>query len=134
VAGIMAIRATEALVHFSQAKAAWANSILGQPALMATLEIALGYVVALMLILGLGSRVAGLLMMVMYIAVLSFLVWGASNPFSPFSNGFKGEFELLMTGIGLVFLGIGGGGAAVDAAIHRGRLERKNGTPVADAG
>lgn len=126
VAGVMAIRATEAMVRFSDAKAAWAGSIIGQPTLMATLEIVVGYVVALMLLLGLGTRVAGFAIMVVYITILSFLVWGVGNPFSPFSNGFRGEFELVMIGIGLVFAGIGGGGAAVDAAIHRGRLEKKN--------
>ena len=126
VATLLSIRATQQLLNFSATKALWATSILPNPSVMATSQIILEYVIALMLLLGLGSRIAGVLLMVLYIAVLTFLIWGADNPFTAGVEGFRGEFEVLMVIMGLVFAGVGGGRAAVDGAIHKARLERKN--------
>lgn len=126
VATILSIRATQELLNFTQVKNMWTNSILPNPEIVAVTEVVLQYLIALMLLLGLASRVAGLLLMVLYICVLSFLVWGAVNPFASGVIGFRGELEVVMVLLGLVFAGIGGGSAAVDGAVHRARLERKN--------
>jgi len=126
IATILSIRATQELLNFSATKALWASSVLPNPEVLAIVQIIVEYLIALMLLLGLASRVAGLLMIVLNILVLSFLVWGSSNPFKSGVIGFTGEYEVLMLVIGLVFAGIGGGGAAVDGAVHRARLERKN--------
>ena len=127
IAAVLSVRATQELGHLSATKALWANSVLPNPDLLAVIQIVAGYTIALMLILGLGSRMAGVLMVVLFGTILPFLVWGPEIPlFTSGVNGFSGEYELLMTGIGLLFVGIGGGGAAVDGAIHRSRLEKKN--------
>ncbi|MCL2736455.1 MAG: DoxX family protein [Propionibacteriaceae bacterium] len=126
VATLLSIRGTQELMHFTATKQLWATSVLPDPEIMAIAQIGLEFLIALMLLLGLASRVAGVLLMIVYIVVLSFLVWGASNPFVSGMDGFYGEREVLMVIIGLVFAGIGGGGAAVDGAVHRARLERKN--------
>jgi len=126
VAAILSIRATQELLNFTQSKALWATSVLPNPEILAITQIVVEYLIALMLLLGLASRVAGLLLIVLNIWVLSFIVWGAVNPFSSTVVGFRGELEVLMVVIGLVFAGVGGGGAAVDGAVHRARLERKN--------
>ncbi|MCL2471787.1 MAG: DoxX family membrane protein [Propionibacteriaceae bacterium] len=126
VAAILAISATQEMLNFTQTKNGWAGSILPEPTLMAWVQICLSYLIALMLLLGLASRVAGALLLVLNAGVLTFLIWGASNPFASGVIGFKGELELLMVVIGLVFLGVGGGRAAIDGAVHRARLERKN--------
>jgi len=126
IATILSIRATQELLNFTATKELWATSVLPNPEMIAVTQIVVEYLIALMLLLGLASRVAGLLLMVLYIMVLSFLVWGAVNPFASGVIGFRGEYEVLMVIIGLVFAGIGGGSAAVDGAVHRARLERKN--------
>jgi len=126
IATVLSIRATQELLNFSQTKELWTHSILGSPTVFATIQIVLEYVIALMVLIGLASRVAGILMMVLYIGVLTFVVWGAVNPFQSGVIGFRGEYEVLMVAIGLLFAGIGGGRAAVDGAVHHARLERKN--------
>ncbi len=126
IAAILAIRATQELIHFSDTKTWWTRSLLGNPEIFATGQIVAEYVIALMLLLGLASRAAGVLMLVMYVFILSFVVWGASNPLVDGVLGFDGEFEVSMAAAGLLFAGVGGGGAAVDAIVHRARLERKN--------
>jgi len=126
IATILSIRATQELLNFTATKDAWTNSVLPNPEVLAICQIIVEYLIALMLLLGLASRVAGVLLMVLYIMVLSFLRWGAVNPFQSGVIGFTGEYEVLMVVIGLAFAGIGGGSAAVDGAVHKARLERKN--------
>jgi len=126
VATVLSVRATQELLNFTATKSLWATTILSNPEILAITQIVVEYLIALMLLLGLASRVAGLLLMILYIVVLSFITWGAVNPFVSGVIGFRGEYEVLMVVIGLVFAGIGGGGAAVDGAVHRARLERKN--------
>ncbi|MCL2483533.1 MAG: DoxX family membrane protein [Propionibacteriaceae bacterium] len=126
VAAILSITATQQMLNFTQTKNGWAGSILPEPTLLTWLQICVEFLIALMLLLGLASRVAGALLVVVYVGVLTFLIWGASNPFASGVIGFNGEYELLMVVIGLVLIGVGGGGAAIDGAVHRARLERKN--------
>jgi len=126
IATVLSIRATEEIWHLTQTKATWATSILPSPDVWAVGQIIVEYLIALMLLLGLASRVAGLLLIVLYVIVLSFITWGAVNPFVSGLLGFRGEYEVMMVVIGLVFAGIGGGSAAVDGAVHRARLDRKN--------
>ena len=125
LATVLSIRATQEWLHFTASKNLWATSILPEPALLATIQIIVEYLIALMLVLGLASRVAGVLMVVVYIGVLSFVTWGAVNPFSV-QVGFVGEYELLMVVCGLVLAGLGGGRVAIDATVHKARLEKKN--------
>ena len=126
IATILSIRATQEWANFSQTRGLWATSILPSPGILAGTQIAVEYLIALMLLVGVASRAAGVLLVVLYVSVLSFITWGAVNPFARGVIGFRGEWEVLMVVIGLVFAGIGGGGAAVDGAVHRARLERKN--------
>ncbi|MDR2930231.1 MAG: hypothetical protein LBV06_04935 [Propionibacteriaceae bacterium] len=126
VVAILGIRATQEWMNFSHLKERWSASIFPSPEIFATGQIIVEYAIALMLLLGLASRVAGVVMLALYATVLSFVVWGATNPFSRGVVGFDGQYEVTMAAIGLLFAGLGGGGAAVDAAIHRARLERKN--------
>jgi uncharacterized membrane protein YphA (DoxX/SURF4 family) len=126
IASIVATRATQEMLNFAQLKALWATSILPSPEIVALSQIIIECLIALMLVLGLGSRAAGLLLAGVFATILCFLVWGAVNPFASGVVGFRGEFELVMAATGFALAGIGGGGAAVDGAIHRARLERKN--------
>jgi uncharacterized membrane protein YphA (DoxX/SURF4 family) len=126
VVTLLSIRATQEWMNFSRTRDLWATAVLPNPELLALVQICAEYAIALLLLLGLATRVAGLAMMVLYVGVLIFLVWGAVNPFSATAVGFRGELEVLLVSIGLVFAGVGGGGASVDGAIHRARIDRKN--------
>ena len=126
IATLLSIRATQELLHFTASKNLWATSILPQPAVLAVVQVIIEYLIALLLLLGLANRVAGVLMVVVYISVLSFVTWGAVNPFVNGVLGFRGEFEVMMTACGLVLAGLGGGRVAIDATVHKARLEKKN--------
>ena len=126
IATLLSIRATQELLHFTATKNLWATSILPQPAVLAVVQVIIEYLIALLLLLGLANRVAGVMMVVVYIGVLSFVTWGAVNPFVNGVLGFRGEFEVMMTTCGLVLAGIGGGRVAIDATVHKARLEKKN--------
>ncbi|MDR2896414.1 MAG: DoxX family protein [Propionibacteriaceae bacterium] len=126
VAAILGIRATQQVLHFSDTQQLWTNSILPNPEIVTLVQIIVEYAIAVMLLLGLASRAAGVLLLLLSIGLLTFLIWGATNPFTGVTLGFHGEFELLLAGVGLLFAGVGGGAAAVDGAVHRAHLERKN--------
>jgi|GEM_PF-6885851 len=127
IAAILIIRATQQLLHFTATKTEWAISIMPSPVLFTWGQIIVGYVIALMLIVGFGARIAGILLLVVNVVVLSFITWGAVNPFASGVVGFRGEVEVLFVVCGLLLAGIGGGSfLSVDAAIHKARLETKN--------
>jgi uncharacterized membrane protein YphA (DoxX/SURF4 family) len=126
VVTLLSIRATQEWMNFSRTRDLWATAVLPNPELLALVQICAEYAIALLLLLGLATRVAGIAMIVLHLGVLIFLVWGAVNPFSATAVGFRGELEVLMVSIGLVYAGVGGGGASVDGAIHRARIDRKN--------
>ena len=126
IAAILSIRATQELLNLTDTKALWGTTILAYPDLWAICVIIVEYIIAAMLVLGLATRAAGIALSVLFIVVLSFLIWGSVNPFESGVVGFRGELEVLFVCIGFIFAGVGGGGAAVDGAIHRARLERKN--------
>jgi uncharacterized membrane protein YphA (DoxX/SURF4 family) len=126
LAGVLGIRATQELLNLGATQELWANSILPSGDVIAIVVIILEYLAAVLLLLGLGSRIAGGLIIVVFVTILIFLVWGALSLFTTGVVGFRGELEVLMVILGLVLAGVGGGGVAVDAAIHRARLEKKN--------
>lgn len=82
-------------------------------------------VMAVMLVFGFGTRVAGALTTVLAGLTLAFYRWGDFNPFIAGQAGFSGDIELLLAGIGLVFLLVGAGGWSIDGGMRRSRLRRK---------
>jgi len=126
VVAILSIRATQELLGWDATKFKWTNTVLAYPDVWAIAIIAVGYLTALLLLLGLGTRAAGVGMAAIFIMHLVFLIWGVTSPFMSGIVGFSGEFAVAMVIIGLLFVGVGGGGVTIDATIHRSRLERKN--------
>ena len=84
-------------------------------------------VAAIMLVFGFGTRVAGIVLALLGVLVLTFVRWGAFNIFLEGQNGFMGDFDLLLVGVGLLLATLGGGGWGIDGGIYRGRLRRKYG-------
>ncbi|MDR0990010.1 MAG: DoxX family membrane protein, partial [Propionibacteriaceae bacterium] len=109
----------------------WENTVLPQAyaEYAAYAQIGLEMVIAILLLFGLGTRVAGALLIVINAAWLMFLLWGVGSPWSAAGSGvaFAGELQVLWIAVGFVFLGLGGGGwLSLDAYFHRARIERKN--------
>ncbi|HHU39972.1 MAG TPA: DoxX family protein, partial [Propionibacterium sp.] len=70
--------------------------------------------IAIALVFGLLTRLAGLGLALVAGGALAFVQWGASNPFRGGEAGFTGELELLLVGVGILFMLVGAGGWSVD--------------------
>ncbi|SER76707.1 Uncharacterized membrane protein YphA, DoxX/SURF4 family [Propionibacterium cyclohexanicum] len=81
--------------------------------------------VALMVLFGFGTRVAGFVMAALAVVSLVFVKWGAFNPFRAGQAGFSGDIDLLLVGIGWALLFVGAGGWSLDAGMRRSRAKSK---------
>jgi|GEM_PF-2990722 len=126
VAAILIIHATRQVLDFEHTTAIWNNSLLPAGEMWAIATIGAQYLIAVLLILGLAVRGAGIALMVTFLIVLFYLVWGAKPVFVDGNPGFLGETEVLLVVLGLLFAGLGGGAIGVDGAVHRASLEKKN--------
>jgi uncharacterized membrane protein YphA (DoxX/SURF4 family) len=133
VAAILILRATRQLQDLEHTAAIWKNSLLPAGDMLAIATIGAQYLIALLLIVGLAVRGAGVAMMALFVVILCFLVWGVSPLFTDGDPGFLGLSEVLFVTLGLLFAGLGGGSLGIDGAVHRARLERKNSQVVMDA-
>jgi len=140
IAGVIGIRVAHEIGSLSATKAMWARTVIPEQwATVATWTyLVVECLIVVLLLFGLGTRIAGALMVLVFAAVLALLLWGVGNPFDvriadtyyqfaaqPFVS-FYGEFQVIMVAAGLLFAGVGGGGIGIDGAIHRDRLERRN--------
>jgi uncharacterized membrane protein YphA (DoxX/SURF4 family) len=127
VAALMGIRAVQDASHLSATTAIWENTVLPSPQILAWSQICVEAACALLLVFGIGVRLVGALMIVLNLSLLAFVLWGAVSPFQDGLSGFTGELQVLSIGVGLLFLGVGGGGwLSVDSFIHRDRVRRRN--------
>ena len=71
--------------------------------------------IAVALVLGVAVRAAGVGIALSAIWALVTVNWTSGNPlFVADVPGFAGDFQLVLAGIGLMFLGVGGGGFGLD--------------------
>jgi len=82
-------------------------------------------VIAAMLLLGFGVRLAGILTAAVAIAVIVWVRWGYTNIFVQGEPGFIGDLDLLVAGAGAALAFLGSGGWAIDAAMRFDRAKRK---------
>ncbi|MDR1512688.1 MAG: hypothetical protein LBS56_04260, partial [Propionibacteriaceae bacterium] len=112
VGALMGVRVWLDIRPLGDTVALWQNTVLpdayARPA--AYTQIGLEAAICLLLLAGLGTRVAGLLIVVLSTAWLTFILWGAVPIFdnAGFGVAFTGEYELLLAAVGLLFLGVGG--------------------------
>jgi uncharacterized membrane protein YphA (DoxX/SURF4 family) len=126
IAAVVGIRAWQHVTHLSATRSMWEATVLQSPGTIAWVQIGLEIAIAVMLVLGLGTRIAGVLLLVLSMAQLLFVQWGAVNPFQPGSTDFIGVVDVLLAGAGLLLATIGGGRAAIDGVIHTNYVKRKN--------
>ncbi|WP_130866278.1 DoxX family protein [Acidipropionibacterium timonense] len=79
--------------------------------------------IALALLLGWFTRLAGIGILAIAVLALVFIQWGSFNIFR--TVGFKGELEFVLAGCGLMLTCVGSGGWGIDAARRRARAARR---------
>jgi len=126
IAAVVGIRAWQHITHLSATRDMWAATIVPSPGIIAWTQIGLEIAIAVMLVIGLGTRIAGLLLLVLAIAQLAFVQWGVVSPFQPGAADFIGVVDVMLAGAGGLFATVGGGSIAFDGAIHTGHIRRKN--------
>lgn len=126
IVAVVGIRAWQHITHLSATRDMWAATIVPSPGIIAWTQIGLEIAIAVMLVIGLGTRIAGLLLLILAIAQLAFVQWGVVSPFQPGATDFIGVVDVLLAGAGVLFATVGGGRIAFDGAIHTGHIRRKN--------
>ena len=122
---LLGVRGIQVLWHIS-ATSSWLSSYsIPQATLIAWLLGALLVIIALLLLVGFGTRLAGLLTAIVAIAVLVFIRWGYAPILVSGQAGFVGDWDVLVAGVGLAVFCLGSGGWAIDAAMRFNRAKRK---------
>lgn len=121
VAAIMGVHGANKLLNLPAASEALQNTILPQPGLFAIFIGAAEIAIAIALVFGLLTRVAGLGVALIAGGALALVKWGPWSPFKPGQSGFDGELELLLVVVGVLFLLVGGGGWSVDRGFRASR-------------
>lgn len=136
VAGIFAIRGLNIVTDLPAAQEMIAKTIIPEPYVMAIVLGVASLLIALALLLGVLTRLAGLGVIAIAGGALAFVMWGDWNIFlpghpDPGQPAFLGEFELLLATVGLAFICLGAGGWSLDrsyrAGRERGKAERAGG-------
>lgn len=120
-AAIMGVHGANKLLNLPAATETLQNTVLPVPGILAIVIGAAEIGIAIALVFGLLTRVAGLGIALIAGGALAFVQWGPWSPFVPGSAGFNGELELLLVAVGIVFLLLGGGGWSVDRGFRSRR-------------
>ncbi len=130
LAGIFTIRGLNILTDIPAAQAEFATTILADyppgPQAMAIVTGVASLLIALSLVLGLLTRVAGLGIALIAGGALALVYWSPSwSPFQAGQPGFLGEYQLVLAALGILLLCIGGGGWSLDRSFRAGRERDK---------
>ena len=125
LAAILAVRGLNILTDIPAAQAQFAQTIIPYPSIMAIVTGVAALLIALSLILGLLTRLAGLGIALIGGGALVFVQWGNWSPFIAGRAGFLGDYELLLTAVGILLLCIGAGGWSLDRSVRAGREHNK---------
>ena len=124
---VLGVRAIQVLWHISDTSAWLANYSIPAPTAIAWALGALLLIVSLLLLVGFGTRLAGLLTAILAIAVLVFVRWGFASIFVSGQAGFVGDWDVMVAGVGLAVFCLGSGGWAVDGAMRFNRAKQNQG-------
>ncbi len=127
VAGIFGIRGYQMLGDLAATQEQFAQTLLAPYAQVLAIVVgAAQLLIALALILGMLTRVAGLGVALIAGGALAFVWWGPTwSPFVQGRLGFLGELELLLAVVGLLLLLVGGGGWSIDRSFRSARAKDK---------
>ncbi|MGL5406917.1 MAG: DoxX family protein [Propionibacteriaceae bacterium] len=114
------------LMHWTATKEFFARSVLPNPTYFAIGVTAAELIAAVLLVLGLMTRFAGILLVAVEAILLVFFIYGKSGAiYTPGEPGFRGDVEILLAAIGMLFFLLGAGGLAIDRIVRRKRAIRK---------
>jgi uncharacterized membrane protein YphA (DoxX/SURF4 family) len=129
VAAIFAIRGLNMLTDLAGTQQLFAQTVIPEPAIMSIVTGVACLLIALALVLGLLTRVAGLGVALIAGGSLAFVQWGAAwspmLPAQPGQPGFLGETELVLAAVGILLLCVGGGGWGLDRSFRSSRAADK---------
>lgn len=120
-AAIMGVHGLNKLLNLPATTEALSRTILPQPGIMAIVIGAAEIAIAIGLVFGLLTRLAGLGLMLVTGGALALVLWGPWSPFQPGQSGFIGELEVLLLAVGFLFLLVGAGGWSVDRGFRSRR-------------
>lgn len=118
VAGIIGLHGFAKALDITAVQTMLANTVIPEPVIMSYVLTGAEVAIALALVFGLFTRLAGLGVAAIGIGALVFVKW-ISNPFQ--GNALTGELELLLGAVGLLLVCLGAGGWSIDAAFRRRR-------------
>lgn len=118
VAAIIGLHGFAKALDLGAVQTMLANTVIPEPVMMSYVLTGAEIAIALALVFGLFTRLAGLGVAAIGIGSLVFVHW-ITNPFV--GNALTGELELLLGGVGLLLICVGAGGWSVDAAFRRRR-------------
>lgn len=121
VAAIMGIHGLDKLLNPQRASEVFATTVLPQPQLLALVVGVAEVGIAIALVFGLLTRVAGFGTALVAGGALAFVLWGPWSPFIPGRPGFVGELEVMLTAAGILLLCTGAGGWAIDRGFRARR-------------
>lgn len=122
-AAILFVHGMNGIINNAPVQTTWANTVLPFPRYIG---LGLPWVevgIALLLVFGVLTRLAGLATLGIMGLTLAFVMWGRWSIFEPGGTGFLGEHELLLAIVGLVLMLLGAGAWSIDYALRRGRRE-----------
>jgi len=124
------VRGFNLLANRGAAEQVLGGTVLPDPVIWVLVAGFGSMLIALALLLGLLTRVAGVAAALISLGTLIFVLWGPGwSPFgvatqTGFLSGqyaFVGEFELLIAVVGFMFLCVGGGGWSLDRSFRAAR-------------
>lgn len=124
-AAILGVAAYQILTDVDGTTDFLSQTIIPEPRLVTWI---LGFTLAamaLLLVIGMLQRVVGFLLLALAVCSLIFVRWGSFSPFIAGREGFLGDKDLLLAGIGLLLVGTGGGLWGVDGAFRRARASAR---------
>ncbi|SMO84191.1 DoxX family protein [Propioniciclava tarda] len=121
-AAILLVHGLNGIINSKPVIDVWSNTVLPYPRYIALGVSIAELAIALMLLFGILTRVAGFLLAGIMGATLAFVMWGPWAVFEPGGMGFIGEHELLLAAVGLALLFVGAGGWSVDYMMRRSRV------------
>jgi len=125
VAGIIGYRGIQKLLDLPGTAALVSTTILPSPEIVAIVVGAAEVLVAMALLFGALTRVAGLGVALIAGGALGFVLWGPWTIFTPGQAGFLGELELLLAAVGVMFFFVGAGGWSIDRGISARRAAER---------
>lgn len=118
VAAIMGVHGAAKAMDIAAVQAMLTNTVVPEPVIMSYVLTGAELAIALALVFGLATRLAGLGVAAIGIGALVFVHW-VTNPFV--GMRVTGEFELLLAAVGVLLLCLSAGGWSIDGAIRRRR-------------